>query len=151
MTDHFYETKESTADGFRAVVVTPFEDGNGRVDFVTLDDELHLISLEDLAFLVRAAQSLPLGLLEPALAQAAPQPQAVAVPASPRAQEPSFAPSQRPERAGGRWSGEEEVKLAEYFENGIEVNEISILMERSPASIVSRLLKLDLIVVQPKR
>ena len=30
MTEYFYETKESTADGFRACVVTPFEDGNSR-------------------------------------------------------------------------------------------------------------------------
>jgi hypothetical protein len=93
MTDYFYETKESTADRFRAVVVTPFEDGIGRVDFVTLDDEHHVISLEDLAFLVRAARSLPRELFEPISMYPVVQPQAVAVPASDTKVE-------RPERAG---------------------------------------------------
>ena len=70
MTITSYETKEQTADGFRAIVVTPFEQGSGRVDFVTADDDLHVIALDDLAFLVRAAASLPRHLLEPtALAQ----------------------------------------------------------------------------------
>jgi hypothetical protein len=143
MTEYFYETKESTADGFRAVVVTPFEDGNGRVDFVTLDDEHHVISLEDLAFLVRSASSLPRELLEPISMYPVVQPQAVAVPASDKKVE-------RPERAGGRWSEAEEIKLSGLFKSGMDVADISKLMERSPASIVSRLLKLDLIVVQPK-
>jgi hypothetical protein len=143
MTDHFYETKESTADGFRAVVVSPFEHGNGRVEFVTLGDEHHVISLEDLAFLVRAASSLPRDLLEPILVEFAPQPQAVAVPA-PDTQAP------RPERAGGRWTEAEEAKLAGLFKSGVDVSDISNQMERSPASIISRLLKLDLIVVRSK-
>jgi hypothetical protein len=143
MTDYFYETKESTADRFRAVVVTPFEDGIGRVDFVTLDDEHHVISLEDLAFLVRAARSLPRELFEPISMYPVVQPQAVAVPASDTKVE-------RPERAGGRWTKAEEIKMSGHFKSGMEVADIFKLMERSPASIVSRLLKLDLIVVQPK-
>ena len=65
MTITSYETKEQTADGFRAIVVTPFEQGGGRVDFVTADDDLHVIALDDLAFLVRAAASLPRHFLEP--------------------------------------------------------------------------------------
>ena len=45
MTITSYETKEQTAAGFRAIVVTPFEQGSGRVDFVTADDQRHVIDL----------------------------------------------------------------------------------------------------------
>lgn len=143
MTDFFYETKESTAEGFRAVVVTPFEHGNGRVDFVTLDDEHHIISLEDLAFLARAVQSLPRELLEPITVRLAPQPQAVADTAADME-------AKRPGRAGGRWTEDQEVELEGMFKNGLNANEIAKRMDRSPASIVSRLLKLDLVEVRPK-
>jgi hypothetical protein len=71
------------------------------------------------------------------------QPQAVAVPAS-------YKKVERPERAGGCWSAAEEIKLSGLFKNDMDVADISKLMERSPASIVSRLLKPDLIVVQAK-
>ena len=48
-----YEIKENTPEGFRAVVVTQNEQGGGRVDFVTAEDERHVIGLADLAFLNR--------------------------------------------------------------------------------------------------
>jgi hypothetical protein len=99
--------------------------------------------MEDLTFLVRAENSLPRELLEPIPMYPVVQPQAVAVPAPDTKVE-------RPERAGGRWSEAEEIKLSGHFKSGMDVADISKLMERSPAPIVSRLLKLDLIVVQAK-
>ena len=102
MTITSYETKEQTADGFRAIVVTPFEQGSGRVDFVTADDQRHVIDLEDLAFLVRAGASLPRHLLEPtALAQ-------VVAPMPVVDEEPKAKKTDRPARAGGRWTDQEE-------------------------------------------
>jgi hypothetical protein len=52
---------------FTTCVAPDCEQGHGRVDFVTADDETHVISFEDLAFLVRAAASLPRHILEPDL------------------------------------------------------------------------------------
>ena len=69
-----FEAKENTPEGFRGLVVTMCDQGGGRVDFVTADDERHVIGLADLAFLVRAAASLPRYVLEP---DHLPQPQVV--------------------------------------------------------------------------
>ena len=144
MTITSYETKEQTAAGFRAIVVTPFEQGGGRVDFVTADDEVHIIALEDLAFLVRAAASLPRHLLEPtALAQ-------IVAPMPVVDEEPKAKKAARPARAGGRWTDQEESKLCDLYTSGSDVKAIAVALERSPSSIVSRLLAMDLIEVTPK-
>ena len=94
MTVEFYEFKEHIGGTFRAMAVSPEE---GRVDFVTGDDKPVLIAIEDLAFLVRAARSLPHHLLEPQ-----------AFPVAVRVEEATLqgdAAAPRPERAGKRWSG----------------------------------------------
>ena len=144
MTNTSYETKEQTADGFRAIVVTSFDEGGGRVDFVTVDDEHHVIVLEDLAFLVRAASSLPRHLLEPRVV-------AQIVQATPVAEgAPQAAKAEQPARAGGRWTKEDESKLRDLYTSGSDVKAIADVLQRSPASIVSRLLALDLVEVTPK-
>jgi hypothetical protein len=141
-----YEVKENTPEGFRGLVVTMCEQGGGRVDFVTADDETHVIGLDDLSFLVRAAASLPRHVLEPDMAMH-PQP---TVEAAPQEQVEQPTSQQRPARAGGRWTDDEEVQLRGLYLKGIEVPEISAEMDRSPAAIVSRLLAMDLIEVKPK-
>lgn len=141
-----YETKENTPDGFRAVVVTQCEQGGGRVDFVTADDERHVIGVADLAFLVRAAASLPRHVLEPDVMT---QPQVVQP--APPAQEEKPVPVKQPALAGGRWSEDQEAQLRGLYLKGVEVPDIAADMKRSPAAIVSRLLAMDLIEVKPKR
>ena len=141
-----YEAKENTPEGFRAVVVTQCEQGGGRVDFVTADDERHVIGLADLAFLVRAAASLPRHLLEPSMI---PQPQVAQV--APLAQKEKPEPAPQPARAGGRWDEEQEAHLRGLYTKGIEISQIAKDMDRSPAAIVSRLLAMDLIEVKPKQ
>ena len=140
-----YESKENTPEGFRAVVVTQCEQGGGRVDFVTADDERHVIGLADLAFLVRAAASLPRHLLEPSMVA---QPQVVQ--AAPQAQEEKQEPAPQPARAGGRWTQDQEAHLRGLYLKGVEVPEIAKDMDRSPVAIVSRLLVMDLVEVRPK-
>ena len=140
-----YEAKENTPEGFRALVVTMCEQGGGRVDFVTADDETHVIGLDDLAFLVRAAASLPRHVLEPDMAM---QPQPIAE-AAPLEQVEQPTSKQRLARAGGRWTDEEEAQLRGLYLKGIELPEISAKMDRSPAAIVSRLLAMDLVIVSP--
>ena len=142
-----YEAKENTPEGFRGLVVTMCEQGGGRVDFVTADDERHVVGLDDLAFLVRAAASLPRSLLEPT---AVPHEPHVPQPA-PQAQEEPSPEIKRPAKAGGRWTEDQEARLRGLYLKGMEVPAIAAELERSPASIVSRLLALDLIVVMPKR
>ena len=139
-----YETKENTPEGFRAVVMTQCEQGGGRVDFVTADDERHVIGLADLAFLARAAASLPRHLLEPSVV-------AQVVHAVPQVKEEQQEPIQRPARAGGRWTEDQEAHLRGLYLKGVEIPEIAKDMDRSPAAIVSRLLAMDLIEVKPKR
>ena len=141
-----YETKENTPDGFRAVVVTQCEQGGGRVDFVTADDERHVIGVADLAFLVRAAASLPRHVLEPDV-----NTQPMAVQPAPLAQEEKPEPVKRPAFAGGRWSEDQEAQLRGLYLKGADVPDIAADMKRSPAAIVSRLLAMDLIEVKPKR
>ena len=135
-----YEAKENTPEGFRAVVVTQCEQGGGRVDFVTADDERHVIGLADLAFLVRAAASLPCHLLEPNMV----------VQAAPLAQEEKQEPTPQPAQAGKPWTSDQEAHLRGLYTKGIEVPEIAKDMDRSPAAIVSRLLMMDLVEVRPK-
>ena len=140
-----YETKEYTPEGFRGLAVTMCDQGGGRVDFVTADDERHVIGLADLAFLVRAAASLPRHLLEPSTM---PQPQVVQ--AAPQAQEKKKEPAPQPARAGGSWTQDQEAHLRGLYTKGVEVPEIAKDMDRSPAAIVSRLLVMGLIEVRPK-
>ena len=141
-----YETKENTPEGFRAVVVTQCEQGGGRVDFVTAEDERHVIGFADLAFLVRAAASLPRHLLEPSLVA-----QSQVMQIAPQAQEEKQEPVPQPARAGGRWTQDQEAHLRGLYLKGVEIPEIAKDMDRSPAAIVSRLLAMDLIEVKPKR
>jgi hypothetical protein len=144
MTYTTYEAKENTPDGFRGLVVTQCEQGHGRVDFVTADDETHVISFEDLAFLVRAAASLPRHILEPDL-----MPPVVQVVADEEKEKAE--PSKRPALAGGRWSEDQEAHLRDLYHKGLEVPVIAADLKRSPAAIVSRLLAMNLIEVTPKR
>lgn len=138
-----YEAKENTPEGFRGLVVTMCEQGSGRVDFVTADDERHVIGLDDLAFLVRAAASLPqhvLGINE--VRSGGPvthEPEKAKVPAA-----------VKPKTAGRRWCDEEEARLRDLYKAGNEIGQIADVLERSPAAIVSRLLVMDLIEVKPK-
>ena len=46
----------------------------------------------------------------------------------------------RPARAGKRWSQEDHERLVQLLENGIAVAEIATALERSPMSIVTRML-----------
>jgi hypothetical protein len=144
MTYTTYEAKENTPDGFRGLVVTQCEQGHGRVDFVTADDETHVISFEDLAFLVRAAASLPRHILEPSLA-----PPVMFAGSPAQVEKPDT--TKRPGRAGGRWTEDQEAHLRGLYPKGIEVPQIASDMDRSPAAIVSRLLAMNLIEVTPKR
>ena len=142
MSNTTYEAKENTPDGFRAVVVTHCDQGGGRVDFFTADDERHVISTADLAFLVRAAASLPRYVLEPE--QMA---RVVSVPAV--AEKPKEAEPVKTKSAGRRWSDEEEARLRGLYTAGNEVSKIADDMQRSPAAIISRLLAMNLIEVRP--
>ena len=145
MNDTYFETKENSPEGFRAVGITSNE-GGGRVDFVTRDDQHHIMGLDDLAFLVRAAASLPRHVLEPDV-----NTQPMAVQSAPLAQEEKPEPVKRPALAGGRWSEDQEAQLRGLYLKGVEVPEIAADMKRSPAAIVSRLLVMDLVEVIPKR
>ena len=141
-----YETKEQTASGFRAIVVTPFEQGSGRVDFVTADDQRHVIDLEDLAFLVRAAASLPRHVLEPDV-----NTQPIAVQPAPLAQEEKPAPVKRPAQAGKPWTSDQEAQLRGLYGSGSGIKEIAKNMGRSPTAILSRLLEMNWVVVLPNQ
>lgn len=134
MTTEFYELKEHSGGEFRAMVVYPEE---GRVDFVTGDDKPVLIALEDLAFLVRAARSLPRHLLDPTALPVVAQADALAADEA----------AERPERAGKRWSEEEVEQAVSLFASGSDITEIAKVHKRSPAAIVSHLLKLKRITV----
>ena len=140
-----FEAKENTPEGFRGLVVTMCDQGGGRVDFVTADDERHVIGLEDLAFLVRAAASLPRYVLEP---DHLPQPQVVQ--AASLAQEKKQDTTPQPAQAGKPWTTDQEAHLRGLYTKGVEVPEIAKDMDRSPAAIVSRLLMMDLVEVRPK-
>jgi len=139
-----YEAKENTPEGFRGLVVTMCDQGGGRVDFVTADDQAHVIGVEDLAFLVRAAASLPRYVFEPDQ-----MPRVVSVPAV--AEKLKEAEPVKPAPAGRRWTDEEEAHLHGLYTAGNDVSKIADDMQRSPAAIVSRLLAMNLIEVTPKR
>ena len=139
-----YEAKENTPEGFRGLVVTMCDQGGGRVDFVTADDQAHVIGVEDLAFLVRAAASLPRYVFEPDQ-----MPRVVSVPAV--AEKLKEAEPVKPAPAGRRWTDEEEAHLHGLYTAGNDVSKIADDMQRSPAAIVSRLLAMNLIDVTPKR
>lgn len=130
----YYEFKEHAGGAFRGVVISPEE---GRVDFVTGADETHIIALTDLAFLMRAARCLVPHVLDgvaPPPAGAAPVPAPVAS-------------KDRPERAGKRWSEEEVEQAVNLFASGTDIAQIAKMHKRSPAAIVSHLLKLKRIEV----
>lgn len=146
MTYTTYEAKENTPDGFRAVVVTQCEQGGGRVDFVTADDERHVIGVADLAFLVRAAASLPRHVLEPDV-----NTQPMAVQPAPLAQEEKPAPVKRPAQAGKPWTSDQEAQLRGLYGSGSGIKEIAKNMGRSPTAILSRLLEMNWVVVLPNQ
>ena len=144
----FYEIKEASPDGFRAVVVTLDQNG-GTVDFLSSDEATHRFALSDFSFLTRAARSLPREVLEPAVQVAAPvvqaQPEPQAVPGETKPE------PEQSERAGKRWSDEEEALLVERFKAGNGILSLSKSHQRAPNAIISRLYLLDLIEVTAKR
>ena len=145
----FYEVKEGGPAGFRAVVVTPDGHGSGHVDFLSSDDATHRFALEDLAFLLRAARSLPKELLEPnyQLTQLVER-AALAFEAASGQEEPV---EERPERAGKRWSEEEVEQALERFSAGVDIPTIAKEHKRTPSAIVSYLLKIGRITVSVVR
>lgn len=99
----------------------------------------------DIDFLRRALAALPR--LEPVLLVAEPEP-AAAPPPKPRAvPEPEAQPQL--ERAGKRWTAEEDERLRQLLADGIRVEGICAVLQRSPAAIISRLYTLGLIEVRP--
>lgn len=140
----YFEFKERSLDGFRAVVVTPFPEGGGRVDFVTPQDDHLIMDVTDLAFLERIAKSLPAWLLDGAAMQAPPAPLAPAD--APAEEEPASA---APERAGKRWSEEEEEQLRASYIKGYDVPALSKQHNRTPTAIITRIIALGLAKVVP--
>jgi hypothetical protein len=144
----FYEIKEADQNGFKAVVVTLDQNG-GTVDFLSSDEATHRFAVSDLAFLARAARSLPREVLEPVVPVASPVVQAQPEPQTSPAVTKSE--SEQPERAGKRWSDEEEALLVERFKAGSGILSLSKTHHRAPNAIIARLYLLDLIEVTAKR
>jgi hypothetical protein len=141
----FYEVKEGGPAGFRAVVVTPDGHGSGHVDFLSSDDATHTFALEDFAFLLRAARSLPRELLEQTVQIASTAQRNETASSAPSA--PEERAEERPERAGKRWSEEEIEQALKRFSSGVDIATIAKEHQRTPSAIVSYLLKLGRIKV----
>ena len=144
----FYEIKEADQNGFKAVVVTLDKNG-GTVDFLSSDEATHRFALSDLAFLARAARSLPREVLEPVVQVASRVVQAQSEPQAAPAE--TKAETEPTERAGKRWSEDEEALLVERFKAGNGILSLSKAHQRAPNAIISRLYLLDLIEVTAKR
>jgi hypothetical protein len=130
-----------------------------RAILLTIQGDRVELTEVDIDFLRRALAALPR--LEPVLLVAEPGPARPEAPASgavsgavsaprpiPRdAAEPVSPP--RPERAGKRWTAEEDEQLRQLLADGTRVEGICAVLQRSPAAIISRLYTLGLIEVRP--
>lgn len=168
MTDDIsYFVEEKLLGHYRAIAVSVCDDF--VMITISLDNDVHLeISLDELKFIARAAGTLPDwlksvdGIAGPSRPSngapvvkstiKGPPPAAQAAPA-PVAQGPMLGQGdEKAPRHGKRWAEEEDKKLlAAFFDAQQTVVEIARAFGRSPSSIVSRLLHLDVIEIIPKR
>ena len=156
MNDFSYLVEERAPDGQRAMSVT-LRDDFALVKLV-FDNAMQVeLSLDDLQFIGRGFGTLPdwvraaegmqgpqrMPSDKPVLRSAIAAPVENAAPAEAEA---------KPARNGARWTDQEDQKLTRaYCDANKTVLEIAREFGRTPASIVSRLLFLDLIQINPKK
>ena len=156
MTDFSYLIEERHPNTHRAMSVT-LRDEFALVKLV-FDNALQVeLSLDDLQFIARGFGTLP-DWVRAAEGMQGPQrmpsdkPVLRSAIAAPVANAALVEAEARPARNGARWTDQEDQKLTRaYCDADKTVLEISREFGRTPASIVSRLLFLDLIEITPKR
>ena len=134
----FHMTHEEQTDTTsRAISV--LTSGQGDQVSLALGDTFLDLSLADLAFIARCANMLPAGLLDQAVQSELQQ----TPPQDAQDDDP------KPKRHGQRWTDEEDRQMLEAMQAGVPPREIATILDRSPASIASRLLALGAVDVEP--
>lgn len=152
--DATYQIEEAIAGHHRGLVVRVVED-HAYVG-VSFDADVKIeISLEELAFLARAAATLPEWVRDGNQFISAPwmggENRKVTA-KDRRNTSDAEKPTARPERQGKRWTEEEDASLVEAFQVEEQpIAAISKQLQRSPSAIVSRLLHLEIVDVVKRR
>ena len=152
-----YLVEEAVGDRHRALAASI--SNNSVIISMVFDNSVTLqISLDELKFIARAAGTLPQWLLDaddvagPTRHPDEPK-EFKTTQSAPRSSEAPPDPEEpKPERHGQKWDDEEDQRLLHSFQvEEKDARTIARDFGRSPSSIVSRLLHLDVIEVQPKR
>lgn len=158
MADICYYVEERLYDRFRGLAATVRE--GGAIFTIAFDDDIHLeISLDELNFIARAAQNLPEWLRHAEVdGPKRPKNGAPVVKSTVAKKDVQDKPAEqgpeevKPARHGKRWTEDEERKMLTNFrDKEMSVIALAKLLDRSPSSVVSKLLHLDAIDVIPKR
>ncbi len=150
-----YLVEEAVGDHHRALAASISNDA--VIISMAFDNAVTLqISLDELKFIARAAATLPQWLLD-ADGAAGPSrhpddPKEFKTTQTAPAAKSSKPERPKPDRHGQKWDDAEDQKLVDAYQvEEKSVRAIALDFGRSPSSIVSRLLHLEVVEVKPKR